>query len=872
MNKCLFKMFHMKKIIFKIFIILCLFAWFWLIQVNWVWIWKVENSWWYWWYKEKLEDLKNVFDENWNVSASKILNNRKEISTMLQKRQLVWWEFLDDLLQAIAINWIFEVNWDDIFSLSITWNIPLFEKVDSDWNKHKYLSVDSEKLYWVIFAWKEDVWKRNIFDMLRISQELENKWWLLPWFYQEWQQWYAYVWKSFTYSINKLWSLVESEELWQNVIPVETDNSLLFVWLVSAEKWVWNYSQYATTDDQFAADNPFIVWWKIQIDSFLFNYCQKEFFDWDYNATLDMFVRNEYENCHLLENDFDNDWINELILTNEDYRVSNIYYQDVSWSWKLIIWPIYKSDRQIIKLLQNSNNVYSSFILKDWIDTNSYKNILQNQSEITLVWWAESQFKKLDLTYSYDTLETEANAYAYKDVYSSDWNWYSNYKIDWFYTISKPKNDDANAEWWLLVRNKDWWIWWIILNEKYVWIANQPFLNQSPTDYILIPRNEIWVNFKESFIELEYWTKAWWKTLTLKIDWKTKLIVQEWAADKIIYSDADVHPVVQLTDNETTTLLNQFSNVTWAWLISHYSWSDWKKNSIYDLKFLVPEMSNIYLLWIKNDNNSSWFQLKQILSLWWYDYNFVAINDVNDKSSKNIVLKNWLNFDDNILNNTWLNQYVFHNETIDTKKTYAWVDLYLRSVKYFSKDALYLEQIKNIYFTYDKSSEMYVLDDRSTEEINIKWIKLWDYNFLDWCSYEEIINNDLSTCWKNITPIDVDNDKWNEWLYNNQDEIQIFNNIIKINSNWTYSINFVPIFKDTWLTFCNTFEQNIPYYHDNAWTCWETWAWNCLTNYWLIFYDSIWTFKTFVIKWDDKDKKTYSLIDSSLWLPFICVI
>ena len=841
-------------------------------------MWSIENSWWKWSYREKLEDLKNIFDWDWHVSPQKILENRKDIRSMFLKKQLVWWDYIQELITVIALNASFEVVWENINTIAIWTELPVFKKQNDLWDQAVYISVDPKKTKWKIFEWKENVWKKNIFEMLAIDKDLESKWSVLPWFHKNWQNWYAYVWKWLRYSVNKLFEMLEHEEMKNNIIPIETESSYIFAWLTAQEIWLKNYQQFNTTWEQVDADNPFVISWKIQIDSFLFHYCQKEYFWWDHWKTLDMFVKWNYEQCYLLENDFDNDWVNELILSDEKYRVSNVYFQDKWEWWRLIIWPIFKSDRQIIKLLENSKNYYSSFLVKDWIDTNSYKNILQNNNVTQVKWWPNNFYKSIDLTQSFKWIQWKKNLYTIKELFSKDWNWYNNYKISWFYSVS-PQNKywKEHWEWWILVQDKNNNTWWIFINEKYIWFANKWFKDYwsySPTEYILISRKEAWVNLKNSFIEVDFWVKTWWKTLTLKVDWKEKLIIQEWWIDKITFPEWVENKEIKLTWNNTSKLLETFNNIKKIWLLSYSDWESNpdKQNSIYDLKFLVPDMSNIFLYWLKNDKNSSWFQLNQILTLQWYEYNFVSSNNVSDKTAKNVVLKDYTNFDDNIKNNSWKNQFMFNRENTSNWVVYAWHNLHLRSVKYFSKDSLYLEQLKNLYFDYDKVNEIYVLSDNSHEDINIKWIKLWDYDFLNWCSYEEIINNDLENCAKNLYAIDVDNDWWNEWLFNNTKEIQIFNNIIKFNVNWTYSINFIPIFKDSWLTFCNTFLQKIPYYQKEWWKCKDNWTWwICETNYWLIFYDNIWMYKTFVIQWENKDKKSYSISETSMWQDFICI-
>lgn len=868
----------MKKYWIWIVFLFLLFVISTLWDVKWWWVWSQESISWVWNYSEKIQDLKKVTNNLNIVVPEKIEKNRTDITKLLKRKQLVWWEYLEDLIKAIVINASYEVQWWNATSLLLTTNLPIFSKVNDVWERVIYISTDPDKLNWLIKPDKIDVFVNNINDMLWITNELTSKSWILSKYHSDWPVWYWIVSRSLNYSVNKFFEMLDTKEMLWSIIPVETKDSYIFVWLAALEKWLKNYSQNNSTSDQFQENNQFVVEWKTQIDWFLFNYCQKEFFSWNHANTLNMFKHKRFQECQLLENDFDHDWVNELILVNDKYKVSNIYYQDIEWDNKLIIWPIFKSDKQIIKLLENDKNYYSSFILKDWIDTNAYKNILQNNNAVSVKWWSTTEFRNVDLTQSFKWIQWKKNLYTVKELFSDQNNWYNNYKISWFYSVT-PQNQywRDHWEWWIIVQDKNNKTWWIFLNEKYIWFANRWFKDYwaySPTEYILIPRKEAWVNLKNSFIEVEFWTKTWWRTLTLKIDWKEKLIVQEWWLDKIIFPEWVENKEIQLTWNTTTKLLDAFTDINKIWLLAYSDWESKaeKQNSIYDLKFLVPSMSNIFVYWIKNDKNSSWFQLNQILSLNWYEYNFISLNSASDKSAKNIVVKEWTSFDDEIKNVSWKPQYMLHNENIWWKSAYIWINLHLRSTKYFQKDSLYLEQNKNLYFNYDKKNELYILSDDSYEDINIKWIKFWDYDFLNWCSYEEIINNDLENCAKNLYSIDVDNDLWSEWLYNNTREIQIFNNIIKYNTSWTYSINFVPIFKDWWMSFCNTFKQKVPYYKDIWWwKCWWWGSWICETNYWLIFYDNVWIYKTFVLWWDNKDKKSYINADTSMWKDFICI-
>ncbi len=108
-------------------------------------MWSIENSWWKWSYREKLEDLKNIFDWDWHVSPQKILENRKDIRSMFLKKQLVWWDYIQELITVIALNASFEIVWENINTIAIWTELPVFKKQNDLWDQAVYISVDPKK-------------------------------------------------------------------------------------------------------------------------------------------------------------------------------------------------------------------------------------------------------------------------------------------------------------------------------------------------------------------------------------------------------------------------------------------------------------------------------------------------------------------------------------------------------------------------------------------------------------------------------------------------------------------------------------------------------------------------------------------------------
>jgi len=90
----------------------------------------------------------------------------------------------------------------------------------------------------------------------------------------------------------------------------------------------------------------------------------------------------------------------------------------------------------------------------------------------------------------------------------------------------------------------------------------------------------------------------------------------------------------------------------------------------------------------------------------------------------------------------------------------------------------------------------------------------------------------------------------------------MFNNAIKENNDWTYSINFYEMFRSNWLDYCTIQTWDVNYYNKNwDWSCWPTIEsdWNCKTDNYLIYQDWDWKNHYFKLDWDDNYTKTYVL-------------
>jgi len=138
----------------------------------------------------------------------------------------------------------------------------------------------------------------------------------------------------------------------------------------------------------------------------------------------------------------------------------------------------------------------------------------------------------------------------------------------------------------------------------------------------------------------------------------------------------------------------------------------------------------------------------------------------------------------------------------------------------------------------------------------------WIYSFLNACTYEDFINNSLYDCSSQLlTWLDVDNDNWKEWVYQDSSwNVQIFNNAIKENSDWTYSISFYEMFRSNWLDYCTVDTWSVPYYYKQSdWSCStkDTGEW-CKTKNYLIYQDADWNNYYYKLDWNSKYDKIYT--------------
>jgi len=816
------------------------------------WINQVQNAWWIWTYEEKLYDMKNVFQEDL-VSSEKIIQNKADILSLLRKWFLVWWpQYKNLILDAIVTNSVYHVTWWNVYTINEWTYIPLFNKNDSENNKNnKVLSLNDSDLSWIIKNEYLDIYKSNIKEMLWIEDEYLTNLSMFPKIYKKWQVWYVTVSDSRIYSINKVWELIESSEISDYLIPVKINWGLLLISL----KWEDNikkYTDYKTEEEKLTATNNYMIYWKIQIDKWLFDYCKNVYFNWSDSQTLSMFENKTFELCDLLENDFDWDSVNELILVNYDYKISHIYNQTNLWE-NYIVRPIFKSNQYIFKLLHNSSNIFSSFLLTDFNSVWSFKNILDNGLYFT--WnFTNDKFSQIDLITKFSSLNND-KMFSLKQIHSKGNLWYNQYKINWFYT---HKWTWSLSEWWIAL---SWTAWQpgIYLNNQKIWLWNTYFLSDNPTNYIYFNKTDVWLWLTDTYIDIQKSVNA----VNININWKTYLtLLSDWT-----YS-SDYLQYVKTWWN-LVSLFNQLNWITSIWLISYATWNINDYNSVYDLQFSVSTSPNLYVYWISNNGTNKYFQLKQILNFNWFNFNFE--NNIVLPKVKNILPVKWFNYDDQYWSLESKNQYIFDKESLQNTTLFVWYSIHSRSISYYSQNNLYFQYLKEIYFDWDDIQERYIMNnDTSYEDVQIEWFNFWkNYKFLNNCAYEDVINNNLSSCAYNLTWFDVDNDWWDEWIYNDWYIVQVYNNIIFDNWDWSYWINFSLIFNDNWTYYCTRFPALISYYKQNWALCSsDTVWWSCITNHWLVFYDNNWDYYLYTVKWTNKDNKKYEIsdTDNDFWL------
>jgi len=336
-----------------------------------------------------------------------------------------------------------------------------------------------------------------------------------------------------------------------------------------------------------------------------------------------------------------------------------------------------------------------------------------NNSQVVLSWNCNSLMD----TSIWFSCSNSTWDYIYKKIQSS--NYLNEYWLNWTYTYSWTSD-----MWWILIKWENG-TGYIVYNDWEFWLSDNKDWNKG--DYIIFDRKKLWIKKVGWYINIKKTNNF----ITLSVDWKLYLTLNSDWSYSTNFSD-----YVETWWN-LSTLFNVFSNVNAAWV--YWSEVDNEKVSISYLNFWKFVDWKYYLYWLLSNWVTNYIWLKQILNLWW-SINFVW--DSDDISSNAII--SWsVNYDDSLKYN-WSNWYwilISNNKTIDWKEYYVWRDIYVYNNTFFTKNWLLFYDKKLYEFSYNQDEWKY--DVYPTEDVWIKWLNFWYYTFLNNCSYEELINNQL---------------------------------------------------------------------------------------------------------------------------------
>ena len=826
-----------KIIILSILIILfnILFSWT-ITRANW--IDNLSKLWWSWTYKEKILSLLQITNSDWTINPNLIYKNIVDLRKMYRQWYLIWWSKKQLLIKAIVKNTMYCLTWT-IWNLSVEWPVlswseyPLMTYTNSDWTTWQYFDFTTKALNKYIKPSYQKCFQKQFFDLFWFDKDKITYWVNYKIYDINWKWWMIVMWKFNIIEYNMIKWMLMNSNLTPYLIIVKTDKWIIWITLKS-ESNLKTFNEYLSQQDALSAKNNFTVNWKLQIDSFLINYCAAKFFWWDENKAINAIKNKDRNKCWLIPINIDGTWNDELLL-KDDFDMYNIIYADQWTNTTLrVVKPIFKTNKDIFKFLKNADWTYS-FLASNYVNTstNSIFNLLMNNSSVISSWNCNSL---MNTSIWFSCFWTTWD-YIYKNIQSS--NWLSIYWLNTYYTYSW--NSDR---WWILLK-WDNWTWYIVFNDSYFWLSDN--INWKQWDYIIFDRKKLWIKKVWSYLELNKTNNS----LTIKVDWKQYLVLNsDWS-----YSTN--FPNYVSTWWKLSTLFNVFNKIKSAWI--YWSKVNWEKTMVSYFNFWKYTDWKYYLYWILSNWITNYIWLKQILSLWW-DINFVSSNSSN---VSNAIISWSVNYDD-LTKYNWTNWYwilITNNKQIDWKEYYVWKDIYVYKNTFFTKNWLLFYNKSIFDFSYNPYEWIYNVFP--AEDIWIKWLNLWYYSFLDSCSYEELINNKLRECTNHLlTWFDVDNDWYSEWIYkDNQWNIKIFNNVVKKNSDWTYSINFHEIFRSNWADYCTTDSQTIPYYNQNWNKCWPNVVtnWNCTAKTELIFKDWNWNYLYYKIDWTNPDDKQYIL-------------
>ena len=791
----------------------------------------------------------------WNIEKVSQLFKDKKVYTAIKS------DFLDTLLSNINVEmnskygvnygfWNFQIkSVEDKKILTRLWILDAVKNF-----RYIPLDADSLKKLWILTGWTsaynyfKDTLSPLIINSLglnKLSKTLNSN---SPTI--DYVNWYPIllVPKNFD-AIRLMWKyLFTNSDFRDNIIALEIPYNqqaiLALIGLPNSPSILWNASILSSLALQHKT-LQYLIKWKIKYPKEL-----QPCFSWlDASTINDLSSLSTYMTNHctnLLPKDLDCKWQAEYIWNFNEYT-SNQYTVVYGLDEKnglLYVVPVHRFfQKRLVALLPASN--YDG-------DKSCWYNLMFQDKLSKDIDWLKS-----------NTQWTHRLVWSSRDQWRPSWcsKWTDNNGIFTWSANSNNFSDACNVatlpkgflnKWNDLVMNYGVYMTWDTNNmQLYYWLKDSKNNIQNMYEvgkYLWFDTNGSWLETKDLNIWFNNWVYNKWV-----------FTPRYWQVNTNIYSDNGWNKYT--TQNVEGKLIYNWK-ITWTGssklLDSIVSGGYFKKvfnNSNYGSNNL-DRYSKIFIFGSGSTTGNNEIDLNYF-DVWFNDYTtyyIYTLKTLADSTEKLELTQSlnmkWYNI---FFKDIWLNKYDSGDNLDWEFVTFSWQNTFFKFNKYtwvapktstspkIDIDALRVEfgwdniwrykKITHLKLVYDKSQNMYVIKQADKWPLSQTFIQgiqlggiLWP--FLKDCSLANYITDELKNCshWA-LQPLNVDNDKenvWNwyidrpEWVYTSGSELRIFNNIVKKDNFWNYTVQMKEILSSNNMQYCKKEAQTIHYYKNHG--------------------------------------------------------
>lgn len=753
--------------------------------------------------ESKVEFLKDI-TENSIVSTSKITTNRNELKTLFQS-----WDvgsFLkDSYLDAIGNNLIYQdISWT-LYQTYFWYKVVDWVKMIS--LKSDFLLEIQKNSDWTY----KDPTRTNV-----IANNIVAQMQLYLWNYINAELWNVtnypksyiknhysviVVWSSNSFALNRVFDTVCKKNIKKTICFEWTKWEIIAFWLRDQIQSAYtNQQEYEELVSKYTID------WKVQLPTSLQSKLTASC-PLSSTKTVSRFIENwKLDECWLIAHDLDCDWKNEWIDYDKFNKTTILYAINSSWGISDVKVILYLNNKQIIKFYANDIWCYSNILTKDMIETNSYKIISQ--------WFNNWNWPDLS---SFTTSAITENG-----ISLTNWKLTTKTKVsDWPYKFfsADPLYVDTSTEWTykIDVDVKDVNTW--ITSSKILWNINLSTTNNIANKTVTFNLNQEKLGIQTTTSEVKLDSISNWITnkntshYTLKFDWWIFSYFYNWK--ELFNYDANNKTVVAKNGTKiwaetnlpgiTTNTLKLQNYIIFS---DHYLWWVDYSKEYSDYYVSKKDASKLYLYKLNSWTSTNYY-LWQVLDTTDYSYNLFWKWTSWDATCKSMVFKSENFFDNNLPLSTFdstANSYIWFN-------TWNWCDFRSQKTSYYTDADWKLSYLKKVKINWTYNKTLWLFEFVQSEDNLLQGIDFWTIldSSLSGCTMTQVINNELDSC-SLMKPLDIDWDKWYEWVLSRDWEFEIFNNIISQNTLGELIPKMELILKSNWDSYCTTISQEIEYY------------------------------------------------------------